>query len=100
MQYNYIFLPKCKRRQKNNGPAIHIVSKTVPVPALRHVIRVAAGSVPVPVEVVAGDVLVHAPAAVQVAVDVPVAAQEVAAVVRVLVPVSVTPPAQPKRRQN
>ena len=56
-----------------------IVSKTVPVPALRHVIRIAAGSVPVPVEVVAGDVLVHAPAAVQAAEDVPVAVQEAAA---------------------
>ena len=67
---------------------------------LRPAPQIAAGSVPVPVEVLAGVALVHAQAAVQVAVDVPVAAQEVAAVVRVLVPVSVTPPAQPKRRQN
>ena len=63
-------------------------------------IRIAAGSVPVPVEVVAGDVLVHAPAAVQAAEDVPVAVQEAAAVVRVLVPVNATPPAQPKHRQS
>ena len=67
---------------------------------LRPAPQIAAGSVPVPVEVLAGVALVHAQAAVQVAVDVPVAAQEVAAVVRVLVPVSVTPPAQPKRRRN
>ena len=67
---------------------------------LRPAPQIAAGSVPVPVEVLARVALVHAQAAVQVAVDVPVAAQEVAVVVRVLVPVSVTPPAQPKRRQN
>ena len=63
-------------------------------------IRIAAGSVPVPVEVVAGDVLVHAQAAVQVAVDVPVAAQEAAAVAQELVLVNATLPAQPKRRRN
>ena len=67
---------------------------------LRPAPQIAAGSVPVPVEVLAGVALVHAQAAVQVAVDVPVAAQEVVAVVRVLVLVNATPPAQPKLRQN
>ena len=67
---------------------------------LRPAPQIAAGSVPVPVEVLAGVALVHAQAAVQVAVDVPVAAQEAAAVAQELVLVNATLPAQPKRRQN
>ena len=67
---------------------------------LRPAPQIAAGSVPVPVEVLAGVALVHAQAAVQVAVDVPVAAQEVAAVAQELVLVNATLPAQPKRRRN
>ena len=67
---------------------------------LRHVIRIAAGNVPVPAEVIVEDALVHAQAVVQVAGDVLVAGQEVAAVAQELVPVNATLPAQPKRRQN
>ena len=67
---------------------------------LRPAPQIAAGSVPVPVEVLAGVALVHAQAAVQVAVDVPVAAQEAAAVAQELVLVNATLPAQPKRRRN
>ena len=67
---------------------------------LRPAPQIAAGSVPVPVEVLAGDALVHAQAAVQVAEVVLAAVQEAAAVVWVLVPVSATPPVQPKRRRN
>ena len=67
---------------------------------LRPAPQIAAGSVPVPVEVLAGVALVHAQAAVQVAVDVPVAAQEAAAVVWALVPVNATPLAQPKRKRS
>ena len=67
---------------------------------LRPAPQIAAGSVPVPVEVLAGVALVHAQAAVQVAEVVLAAAQEVVAVVRVLVLVNATPPAQPKLRQN
>ena len=59
---------------------------------LRPAPQIAAGSVPVPVEVLAGVALVHAQAAVQVAVDVPEPAREAAAVVLAPVPEAVSIP--------
>ena len=64
---------------------IMIVEKDVPIHAL---------------VVVLDHARVHVVGDVHPAEVVPVAVQEAAVVVQVLVPVSVTPPAQPKRRQN